>query len=226
MRPQAIAEIRRQLERGHGPRNSGDFVAELADLLVDRMDDVTADVEAETHRVGHAGERGDTGELVGELARLRRRMMRLKCYLGPQRRGLSAPRSYLADAKGTKSRAVMEKSTGVSLPWARNVREISRIPLRAGVAGRTISIESLGVWLKRARISTGMAGRGRGSSPARLNEIDASCSCVADRKRMARVPSERLTVRSLGTVKISPPLPVREEENRNLPPSWENRKGR
>jgi zinc transporter len=100
----AIADIQRDLERGHGPRNSGDFVAELADRLVGRMDDVIAHMEAETHRLGHAGAHGDTGKLVGELAQLRRRMLRLRRYLGPQRRALSVLASAKVDWLETDDR--------------------------------------------------------------------------------------------------------------------------
>jgi zinc transporter len=100
----AIADIRRDLGRGYGPRNSGDFVAELADRLVGRMDDVIADVETETHRLGHAATRGNTGELVGELAQLRRRMLRLRRYLGPQRRALSVLASAKVDWLETDDR--------------------------------------------------------------------------------------------------------------------------
>jgi zinc transporter len=110
----AIAEIRRELERGRGPRNSGDFVAELADLLVERMDDVIGDIEAQTHRLGHAGGQADTGELVGELAQLRRRMMRLRRYLGPQRRALAilaaANVEWLESDDRDRLRAVAEQT--------------------------------------------------------------------------------------------------------------------
>lgn len=109
-----IADLRRDLEHGRGPRSCGDFVAELADRLVDHMDQVIGDAEAETHRLGHAGARSDTGQLVGELAELRRRMMRLRRYLGPQRRALAvlaaAPIAWLEADDRARLRAVAEQT--------------------------------------------------------------------------------------------------------------------
>lgn len=110
----AIADIRRDLEHGQGPRNSGELVATLSDRLVDRMDEVIGDAEAQTYRLGHAGAQSDTGQLVGELAELRRRMMRLRRYLGPQRRALavlaSAPVDWLRAEDRDRLRAVAEQT--------------------------------------------------------------------------------------------------------------------
>lgn len=109
-----VADIRRDLERGRGPRNSGDFVAELADLLVGRMDDVISDVEAQTHRLGHRGEHVDTEQSVGELAQLRRRMLRLRRHLSPQRRALvvlaAAPVAWLEGEDRDRLRVVAEQT--------------------------------------------------------------------------------------------------------------------
>jgi zinc transporter len=110
----AVADIRRALERGRGPRNSGDFVAELADLLVGRMDDIIGEVEAQTHRLGHAGGHLDTELSVGALAQLRRRMLRLRRYLTPQRRALAvlaaAPVGWLEGEDRDRLRAVAEQT--------------------------------------------------------------------------------------------------------------------
>jgi zinc transporter len=110
----AIADIRRDLEHGQGPRSGGELIVTLSDRLVDRMDDVIGDAEAQTHRLGHAGAQSDTGQLVGELAELRRRMMRLRRYLGPQRRALAvlaaAPVDWLDAEDRDRLRAVAEQT--------------------------------------------------------------------------------------------------------------------
>jgi zinc transporter len=85
----AIADLRRDIEHGHGPNDTGEFLSQLAERLVSAMDDLIAEAEADTDRLGHGGSRHDTGALVEELAGIRRRMIRLGRYLGPQRRALS-----------------------------------------------------------------------------------------------------------------------------------------
>ena len=95
---QAIADLRRALEQGRGPSDIGELLSELAERLVSAMDDLIDQAEAETDRLGNLGARRDTATLVEELARTRRRMIRLGRYLGPQHRAVS----HLA---------------GVLLPW-------------------------------------------------------------------------------------------------------------
>ena len=96
---QAIADLRRDLEHGHGPTDTGEFLSQLAERLVSAMDDLIAGAEADTDRLGQTGARGNTSALVEELAGIRRRMIRLGRYLGPQRRALThlavAPLTWL-----------------------------------------------------------------------------------------------------------------------------------
>jgi zinc transporter len=96
---QAIADLRRDIEHGRGPMDTGEFLSQLAERLVSAMDDLIADAEADTERLGYASSRRDTGALVEELAGIRRRMIRLGRYLGPQRRALThlavAPLTWL-----------------------------------------------------------------------------------------------------------------------------------
>ena len=80
---QAISDLRRDIEHGHGPIDTGEFLLQLAERLVSAMDDLIDGAEADTDRLGYTGERGNTGALVEELAGIRRRMIRLGRYLGP-----------------------------------------------------------------------------------------------------------------------------------------------
>jgi len=91
----AIASIRQEIERGDAPTDPGDLLSRLGELLVTEMDGVIAEAEALTHSLGHRGASSRAEDLVGELAHLRRRMIRLRRYLGPQRRALVS----LADAR-------------------------------------------------------------------------------------------------------------------------------
>ncbi len=119
------------------------------------------------------------------------------CARGRFRRGFALPGHLDGQAEeGTKSNAMMETSTGVGFSLFRKLREISLIPFRAGVAGRTISISSSCVFLNRVNSSVGIAGGGRGSSLALLKEMLASFISVADWNRMTILPFDRLTVPS------------------------------
>lgn len=86
---QAIARLRQALEHGEISGEVGDLLARLAGFLMEPLDDLIAAAEAETHRLGHAGAKRDTVRLVGELASLRRGMIRLGRHLLPQRRALT-----------------------------------------------------------------------------------------------------------------------------------------
>jgi len=126
----AIADLRRAIDHGQGPLDTGDFLSRLAERLVGPMDDLIDEEEEETHWLGHAGAQGDTGALVGELARLRRRMIRLGRYLGPQRRTLmqlaSAPLGWLNADDRDLLRAAAEQTAEYadSLTSALEIAEI------------------------------------------------------------------------------------------------------
>jgi zinc transporter len=129
---QAIADLRRDIEHGQGPTDTGEFLSQLAERLVSAMDDLIAGAEADTDRLGYAGGRGNTSALVEELAGIRRRMIRLGRYLGPQRRALTqlavAPLTWLNHEDQALLHATAEQTAEFedSLRSALEVAEITQ----------------------------------------------------------------------------------------------------
>jgi len=86
----AVEDLQHALARGVGPADLGALIAELADQLMTHTDDVLEDLAEATQRIGRAGNRArHTENLVSELADLRRRMIRMRFHLQPQRRALA-----------------------------------------------------------------------------------------------------------------------------------------
>ncbi|MGQ3675662.1 zinc transporter ZntB [Xanthobacter sp. TB0139] len=85
----AIADYEDSLERGRCPRTQGEFVAELAMRLVDRMDVVV------TNLIDHADEleddvlKAESSELLPQIAVLRRVAIKLRRHIAPQREALN-----------------------------------------------------------------------------------------------------------------------------------------
>lgn len=86
----AVEDLHRELRRGTAPDGIGGLVADLADRLMTHTDDVLEELQTATHRIGHAGHPARHMEnLVSQLATLRRRMIRMRFHLTPQRRVLA-----------------------------------------------------------------------------------------------------------------------------------------
>lgn len=88
-RVRAGEDVHRRLSQGRGPLGPASLIVHLADLLTAHMEDVIQALFDETHRLGHAGDRAATEDLVARLAHLRRRMIHMRRELGPQQRTLS-----------------------------------------------------------------------------------------------------------------------------------------
>ena len=85
----AVDELRNDLLRGRGPRDAGTLVADIAERLMDHMDDAIGDLLTETRSIVQRPQRVRTEDLVARLADLRRAMIRMRHQLGPQRRALA-----------------------------------------------------------------------------------------------------------------------------------------
>ena len=85
----SIADLVEQIKTSKGPKNTADFIVELADRLVWRMNDTVDNFE---DRVADLEERvleADNSTLRYELATLRRQVITLRRYLAPERDALS-----------------------------------------------------------------------------------------------------------------------------------------
>lgn len=94
----AVNDVRERIERGNGPKGPGDFLAFIADRLVDRMvpalnelSDVVDDLESTIldSEEDTAPLQSSTGEYRQRLGRVRRQAIELRRYLAPQREALT-----------------------------------------------------------------------------------------------------------------------------------------
>jgi zinc transporter len=85
----SVADIEAEFKVGKGPVNSADFIVVLADKLVDRVCDVTNDLEDVVADLEERVLGGDNGSLRYDLATVRRQAIAIRRYLSPQREALS-----------------------------------------------------------------------------------------------------------------------------------------
>ncbi len=81
----AVDDLRRAVEEGRGPRNAGEFIADLAANLTARIAGVVDDFDDEVDHLEEIAVDGASAELRSELARVRRNAIRLRRYIAPQR---------------------------------------------------------------------------------------------------------------------------------------------
>lgn len=89
----AIDDIRKALDNEHGPKNAADFLVMLINNLIQRMDQVIADLDSDTDEIEETIL--DTPELEDrhKIIDIRRRAIILKRYFTPQREVLNYLRS-------------------------------------------------------------------------------------------------------------------------------------
>jgi zinc transporter len=90
-RSRSVKSISEDLERGSGPRDTGELLATLVDRIVEHVgthvDTLGDEIAAAEDAVLGASRRG--GDLRGQLADQRRRAIALRRFLGPQREALA-----------------------------------------------------------------------------------------------------------------------------------------
>jgi len=84
----SVQDIAHDVERGKGPRSSGELLAHLADRLVDRMAEIIAQVDESTDLLEEQVTSQANEALRGQLADIVRSTIRLRRYLSPQRDAL------------------------------------------------------------------------------------------------------------------------------------------
>lgn len=85
----ALEEVRDGMIAGRGTSNTGEFVAELANRLVEPMSGVLSDLDEGLDLIEEEKEDSDPRELRATLLELRRQAIALRRYLAPQRDALS-----------------------------------------------------------------------------------------------------------------------------------------
>jgi zinc transporter len=81
----SITDLREKIQQREGPRNSGEFIVQLADRLLARMGTVITDVDDEVDRIQEQILEAESHQLRTELSQLRRQIIALRRYLAPQR---------------------------------------------------------------------------------------------------------------------------------------------
>lgn len=83
-------DIADQLRTGEGPRNASEFFASYIDILIDRMAPIIAELSEDLDQVEDDVLDPDKPTREGPLAGVRRRIIKLRRYLAPQREALDA----------------------------------------------------------------------------------------------------------------------------------------
>ncbi len=86
----AIQDVRDAIDQGNGPQNAGAFVIMLANRLTARMEPLLDELQDRLDGLEDTVVSNVRRELRSELARLRRRTILLRRYIGPQREALRA----------------------------------------------------------------------------------------------------------------------------------------
>jgi zinc transporter len=109
----ATSDMSRRLQEGRGPSDVGDIITDLAKLMIAHMEDMINDQLLASHRIGRLSDSKPTEDLVSELAHLRRVMIRMRRFLGPQRRALAqlaaTRQPWLSDSNRALAREVVHQ---------------------------------------------------------------------------------------------------------------------
>ncbi|WP_374889183.1 CorA family divalent cation transporter [Ensifer soli] len=85
----ALRDIRLALQKGKGPRRTGDLLALISDKLVRDLEPVLDAMDEEVDELDDLIFQGEAGEVRQRLKLLRRRSVQLRRYLAPQRDALN-----------------------------------------------------------------------------------------------------------------------------------------
>ncbi|MFC4724096.1 zinc transporter ZntB [Glycocaulis abyssi] len=113
----AVRDLVSAIERGIAPVSPGELVAKLAQRLADRMEPHVGELHDELDTFEDALLEDDGTVERGALAKVRRRAIRLRRYIGPQRDALTTlsieDLSWLIDRDRSRVREAADKTTRV-----------------------------------------------------------------------------------------------------------------
>lgn len=126
----SIDDLRDRIARGIGPDSAGTFLVDMADRLVERMENVIADVEEAVDRLDEQVATAESRELRPQLSDVRREAILLRRYLAPQRDAMSRlysePVEWLDDTQRMRLRELADRTM-------RYVEDLDAARDRAGV---------------------------------------------------------------------------------------------
>lgn len=105
LKTSAISEIRDRIEAGQGPRHADDFLVELADRLIQRMETVVTQLDDAVDELEEFVLTRHDRDVRGRIAEVRRQAISLRRYIAPQREAMSGLTSGLADWIDLRHRA-------------------------------------------------------------------------------------------------------------------------
>jgi len=105
----AINDLREAIDRGIGPKTPGEFLARMADRLIDRMGPVIADIDEALDDLEQQVQETATPELRRQLRRIRQSSIMLRRYLAPQRDAMSRLQAEHLDWLSDHDRALLRE---------------------------------------------------------------------------------------------------------------------
>jgi len=88
-RLRAVNDVERRLLAGNGPKDSGEFLADLSDCLNERMSHVIVDLDDRVDELEQALLDSEGADFRANLRSLRREVIELRRYIGPQREAMT-----------------------------------------------------------------------------------------------------------------------------------------
>jgi zinc transporter len=111
----SVADLRSAIEKGKGPRTSGEFLEDVADRLMYYMGTVINELEDKMADLEEAVLTAESHELRPKLASIRRDAINLRRYMAPQREAISRLQSekisWLTDEDRVRLREVYDHLT-------------------------------------------------------------------------------------------------------------------
>jgi len=146
----AVGAIRDALLKGAGPHNSVDLVNQLIAALLDRVDPVVDELEADLDGAEERLEQAELSKVRVDIGEVRRSAIRLRRYLAPQRdlltHALADLPAWVTKKEKLRLRAKAERN-------ARVVEDIEELIMRAGFAHEELHAR---LDERMNRISTGL----------------------------------------------------------------------
>jgi zinc transporter len=131
-----IRDLVEALERGEGPRTSGELTAMLTNRLIDRMNDVLNDLDDRIDEVEEAILEGADQENRSNVIELRREIIKLRRYLSPQREALNQLQQERASWLSAQDKLLIREASD---KITRYVEDLDSSRDRAGVAHEELS---------------------------------------------------------------------------------------
>lgn len=131
-----IRDLVGALERGEGPRTTGELTAMLTNRLIDRMNGVLNELDDRIDEVEEAIIEGADQESRSKVIELRREIIKLRRYLSPQREALNQLQHESTSWLSAQDRLLIREASD---KITRYVEDLDSARDRAGVAHEELS---------------------------------------------------------------------------------------